>query len=120
VEAGLLWSIGKRRREEGGFPGAEVIARQIADGPERRRVGIRPDGRAPVRNGAAVLDAEGREIGIVTSGGYGPTVEAPVAMGYVARAASEAGTALQLVVRGHALPGRVVTLPFVAPRYRKA
>lgn len=119
VEAGLTWSIGKRRRSEGGFPGADVIQRQIADGPTRRRVGIQPEGRAPVRHGAAILDGDGGEIGTVTSGGYGPTVEAPVAMGYVARAASAPGTALQLVVRGKPIAGRVAGLPFVEQRYRK-
>ena len=74
VEAGLAWSIGKQRRREGGFPGAARVQRELAEGPRRRRVGIRPDGRAPAREGTAVLNAEGAEIGTVTSGGFGPTV----------------------------------------------
>jgi aminomethyltransferase len=120
VEAGLAWSIGKRRREAGGFPGAAVIQRQLAEGPSRRRVGIRPEGRAPAREGTAVLDADGNAIGAVTSGGFGPSVGGPVAMGYVTAAQAEPDTAVQLVVRDKPLPGRVVKLPFVAHHYHRA
>lgn len=119
VEAGLLWSIGKRRRQDGGFPGADVIQKQIAEGAARRRVGIRPDGRAPARQGTVIQDVDGREIGAVTSGGYGPSVEAPVAMGYVAKTASQPNTEVRLVVRGKAIPGRVAKLPFITPGYHK-
>ncbi len=119
VEAGLSWSIQKRRRVEGGFPGAAVIQRQLAEGPPRRRVGILPQGRAPARAHAEIADAAGRRVGEVTSGGYGPTVGGPVAMGYVEAAAATEGTPLSLIVRGKPLPARVVRLPFVATRYHK-
>lgn len=119
VEAGLRWSIGKRRREEGGFPGAERIMREIAEGPSRRLVGIKPEGRAPARHGTAIRSADGEEIGAVTSGGFGPTVEGPVAMGYVAAGHEAPGTALGLVVRGRTLEAHVVKLPFVPHRYAK-
>ena len=83
VEAGLAWTIGRRRREAGDFPGAPTILRQLAEGPPRKRVGIRPDGRAPAREGTAITDAAGNPVGRVTSGGFGPSVGAPIAMGYV-------------------------------------
>ena len=119
VEAGLTWSIQKRRREEGGFPGHERIRRELADGPSRRRVGILPDGRAPAREGTPVTTTDGHAIGTVTSGGFGPTAGRPVAMGYVARDAAEAGTALHLTVRGKPLPARVAAMPFVPHRYKR-
>ncbi len=119
VEAGLAWSIGKRRRAEGGFPGAERIRRELAEGPRRRRVGIRPDGRAPAREGTAVLDAEGTTIGAVTSGGFGPTVGGPVAMGYVAAEAAEAGRPVSLPVRDKPRPATIVKLPFVPHSYHR-
>lgn len=117
VEAGLAWAIGKRRREEGGFPGDSHIRRQLEEGTARLRVGIRPDGRAPVREGAALTGLDGAEVGRVTSGGFGPTVGAPVAMGYVAAHRSAADTGLQAIVRGKALPVRVAAMPFVEHRY---
>jgi aminomethyltransferase len=117
VEAGLAWAIGKRRRAEGGFPGAATVLRQLADGPTRRRVGIRPDGRAPAREGTAVLDAAGNPVGTVTSGGFGPTVGAPVAMGYVAAANGAQGAELALIVRDVPRPAHVASLPFVPNRY---
>lgn len=117
VEAGLNWVIGKRRRAEGGFPGADVILGQLADGTARRRVGIRPDGRAPAREHAPITDASGAPIGEVTSGGFGPSVNGPVAMGYVATSAAEPGTPVNLMVRGKAIPARVAEMPFVAQRY---
>jgi aminomethyltransferase len=119
VEAGLAWAIGKRRRASGGFPGDAVIRRQLADGPARQRVGIRPDERAPAREGTEITDGAGRVIGKVTSGGFGPTVGGPIAMGYVERAAAAEGTRLGLLVRGTERPARVVALPFVAHRYRR-
>ena len=121
IEADLGWSIQKRRRQEGGFPGAARILQEISQGPRRKRVGIRPEGRQPVRDGAKILDAAGREIGVVTSGGFGPSLNAPVAMGYVETASAALGTPLQLVVRGKPMLGAVAPLPFVAHRYaRKA
>jgi glycine cleavage system T protein (aminomethyltransferase) len=117
VEADLAWTVGKRRRAEGGFPGAEIIRRQLVDGPARRRVGLRPDGRSPAREGTAITDPAGRPIGQVTSGGFGPSAGGPIAMGYVAPAAAAPGTALALVVRGTPRPARVVPLPFVPTRY---
>ena len=119
VEAGLAWSIGKRRRAEGGFPGDETILGQLRDGPARRRVGLRPEGRAPAREGAEICTAEGAPAGRVTSGGFGPTVGGPVAMGYVAAGHAAPGTPLALTVRGRALPARVACLPFIAPGYRR-
>ncbi|HTV91003.1 MAG TPA: glycine cleavage system aminomethyltransferase GcvT [Stellaceae bacterium] len=120
VEAALPWTIGKRRRAEGGFPGAAIIVQQLADGPGRRRVGLRPDGRAPAREGTAILDAAGAPLGRVTSGGFGPSVGAPVAMGYVAAAHTAPGTPLSLVVRDVPRPARVAALPFVPARYYRA
>ena len=117
IEAGLAWTIGKRRRAEANFPGAEAILKQLADGPRRRRVGIRPDGRAPAREGAVIQDPAGREIGRVTGGGFGPTVGAPIAMGYVDPAHSAESTALNLVVRDVPRPAHVSPLPFVPTRY---
>ena len=120
VEAGLAWSIGKRRREEGGFPGADVILRQLADGPPRRRVGIRPEGRAPAREGTEIADAGGTVIGRVTSGGFGPTVGGPVAMGYVARDHARVDTEVALIVRDRPRPARIAKLPFVPHNYHRA
>jgi aminomethyltransferase len=117
VEAGLAWSIQKRRRAEGGFPGDERIRRELAEGPTRRRVGIRPEGRAPARDGTEVLAMLGERIGTVTSGGFGPSVNGPVAMGYVAAGYAAPGTPVNLMVRGKALGAAIVPLPFVAHRY---
>ncbi len=116
VEAGLAWSIQKRRRLEGGFPGAARIQRELAEGPVRRRVGLRPEGRAPAREGTEIM-AEGRVIGRVTSGGFGPTVGGPVSMGYVETAFAETGTPVSLMVRGQALPARIAALPFVPANF---
>ena len=117
VEAALTWSIGKRRREEGGFPGADIIQRQIAYGVARKRVGILPDGRAPAREGTDITDADGNSIGIVTSGGFGPSHGGPVAMGYVWTSHTAKDTPVQLVVRGKPRPARVAAMPFVPHRY---
>jgi aminomethyltransferase len=117
VEADLVWSIQKRRRVEGGFPGAGRIQSELANGPRRRRVGIKPDGRAPAREGTEVLALLGDRLGVVTSGGFGPSVNAPVAMGYVAADRSEVGTPVNLMVRGKALSAAVAPLPFVPHRY---
>jgi aminomethyltransferase len=112
IEAALTWSIQKRRRVEGGFPGAERIQGALAHGPNRQRVGVRPDGRAPAREGTEIVSAEGAPIGIVTSGGFGPSVNGPIAMGFVERARAAVGTPISLMVRGKPLSARVVTLPF--------
>jgi aminomethyltransferase len=117
IEAGLAWTIGKRRRAEGGFPGAARILAELTEPPARRRVGIRPDGRAPAREGSAIVDAAGAPIGTVTSGGFGPSLNAPVAMGYVAREHAAEGAALAVVVREVARPARVSPMPFVPTRY---
>lgn len=117
IEAGIAWSIQKRRREEGGFPGADVIQKQLAEGPPRRRVGIQMQGRAPAREGTELTDMDGRVIGVITSGGFGPSADRPVAMGYVETAHAKAGTELQAMVRGTARPCGVVKLPFVAHNY---
>jgi aminomethyltransferase len=117
VEAALTWSVGKRRRAEGGFPGDAVILDQIENGASRKRVGLRPEGRAPAREGAEITDADGVSLGGVTSGGFGPSVGAPVAMGYVAAGHAKPETPVQLIVRGKPLAARVVKLPFVQPNY---
>jgi len=119
VEGNISWIIGKRRREEGGFPGAAIVQKQLAEGAPRKRVGIKPDGRAPARAHTQITDSDGNVIGEVTSGGFGPSVDGPVAMGYVPAAFAAEGTPLKLVVRGKALDARVAKLPFVPHRYFK-
>jgi aminomethyltransferase len=119
VEAGLGWTINRRRREEGGFPGDEVILRQMAEGPKRKRVGIMLGGRVPARAGARVFDPQGAPLGTITSGNYGPSVGGPVAMGYVSTHSAVPETPVIVLVRGKPLPGRVVKLPFVPHRYAK-
>ena len=117
VEAVLTWSIGKRRRVDGGFPGAEIVQSQIADGAKRKRVGILPDGKAPAREGTEITDTEGNTIGAVTSGGFGPTAGGPVAMGYVNAAFAAKETPVNLLVRGKPRPARIASIPFVPHRY---
>lgn len=117
VEADLVWAIQKRRRQDGGFPGAAVVQRQLKEGAPRRRVGLQPEGRAPVREGAELQNEKGETVGKVTSGGFGPSAGAPVAMGYVVTACAAEGTPLQAMVRGRALPCRVAALPFVPHRF---
>jgi len=123
VEAGLRWALSKARRpggsRAGGYPGADVIERQLSEGVERKRVGLAPQGRTPVREGAELLDADGNAAGTVTSGGFGPTVGRPVAMGYVSAALSEPGTALTARVRGRDIPVHVHKLPFVEQNYHR-
>ncbi len=121
VEAGILWSISKSRRaggaKEGGFLGAEVILEQIANGAAQKRVGFLVDGRAPVREGAEIVDDQGAVIGVITSGGFGPTLQAPVAMGYVPTEFSAIGTKLNALVRGVPRPITVSRMPLVEQRY---
>jgi len=117
VEGNIAFIIGKRRRAQGGFPGEARIFRELAEGPKRLRVGLIPEGRAPAREGADIQSADGETIGTVTSGGFGPSLGGPVAMGYVDVAHAETGTPVQLIVRGKALPARVADMPFVPPNY---
>lgn len=117
IEAGLTWSIQKRRRAEGGFLGAARIQKELSEGAPRLRVGILPDGRAPAREGTVVKSADGQPIGTVTSGGFGPTINGPLAMGYVNRRFAEPGTPVLLEVRGKDLAAKVVTMPFAPHRY---
>jgi aminomethyltransferase len=118
VEAGLVWSIGKRRKLEKGFPAADAIMDKIAHGAAKKRVGIRPEGRAPAREGAEIM-AGGRIIGRVTSGGFGPSVNGPIAMGYVETSFAADGTKIDLMVRGQALPAVVAPMPFVPHTYKR-
>lgn len=120
VEAGLLWSIQKHRRKGGGYLGAKRIEREIADKPSRRLVGILPEGRAPAREHTEIQDMDGNKIGEITSGGFGPTHNGPVAMGYVARAFAKAGTPVQLIVRGKARPAKTAKMPFTPHNYHRA
>jgi aminomethyltransferase len=130
VEAGLVWAIQKARRggggREGGFPGAELILKQIAQGAPRARVGLRPAGQGPearaiVRGGAPLhAEAEGSaSIGAVTSGGFGPSLDGPVAMGYVPAALAAPGTLVFAELRGKRLPLTVTSLPFIMPKYKR-
>ena len=119
VEAGLQWAIQKRRRSEGGFPGFEIIKKQLASGTDRVRAGIQVDGRVPARQGTPVCDLTDEVTGDITSGCFGPSANAPVAMGYVAKAMAEPGTKLLLTIRGKQYPATVATLPFVPHRYHR-
>ncbi len=119
VEANLKWVIQKRRREQGGFCGAEKILAQLKDGPSKLRVGIKPEGKAPVREGTEIFSPAGKKIGVITSGGFGPSVDHPVAMGYVESAFAGEGAELQVMLRGTARPCTVAALPFIAPNYKR-
>jgi aminomethyltransferase len=116
VEAGLTFAINKRRRTEGGFPGAERILKALAEGPARKRVGLALEGRMAAREGAAVMLGD-EQVGDVTSGGFSPSLERPIAMAYVAAAHAAEGIALELDVRGRRIPATVVPIPFVPHRY---
>uniref|UniRef100_UPI003BA85E18 glycine cleavage system aminomethyltransferase GcvT n=1 Tax=Stappia sp. TaxID=1870903 RepID=UPI003BA85E18 len=117
VEGGITFVLQKRRKEAGDFPGAARILKELADGPSRRRVGFRLEGRAPAREGAEVRATSGEIIGVLTSGGFAPTLGAPIAMGYVAAGHDAPGTRVKLVVRGRELDASVVEMPFVPQRY---
>ncbi len=121
VEADLAWTISPARRASGaragGYPGAEVNSRQLESGPARKRVGLKPEGRMPIREGAELFERGGATAGIVTSGGFSPTLEAPIAMGYVETEILRSGTALVAVSRGREIPITRADLPFVAHRY---
>jgi len=116
IEAGLVFGINKRRRTEGGFPGAERILREIKEGTARKWVGLRIEGRLPAREGAEVY-AGAEKVGTVTSGGFSPTLGAPIAMAYVAAAHAAPGTPLEVAVRGKRLAAAVSPTPFVPHRY---
>jgi aminomethyltransferase len=115
AEAALLWSIGKRRKEARDFPGGE---KTMAGNPAKKLVGIRPDGRAPAREGTEIVK-DGKVIGKITSGGFGPSANAPVAMGYVETQFAAHGTPVELMVRGKPLPAAVARMPFVPHTYRR-
>src|ERR1700759_5256519 len=119
VEANLVWSIGKRRKEGKDFPAAEKIMGEVASGTKTKRVGILPVGRAPAREGTEIIDKSGKVVGKITSGGFGPSLNAPVAMGYVDSAFAANGTEVDLMVRGKALPARIAPPPFVSNRYKR-
>ncbi len=119
VEANLVWSIGKRRRMAFDFLGADRVREELDNGPKRLRVGILPEGRQPARGHTPVHARGGEAVGEITSGGFGPSVNGPVAMGYLARAAATDNAPLDLMVRGKALPGRVAALPFTPHRYAR-
>ena len=116
VDADLLFAVNKRRRSEGGFIGAERVLRELADGTPQVRVGLALDGRQAAREGAEVYNGASR-VGVLTSGGFSPTLGHPIAMAYVDRAQSAPDTALEIDVRGKRLPARVVAMPFVPHRY---
>ncbi|MEF0344097.1 glycine cleavage T C-terminal barrel domain-containing protein, partial [Pseudomonas aeruginosa] len=121
VEASLGWAISKARRADGvragGFPGAERIFAQQAQGVASKRVGFLPQGRMPVREGAEIVDAQGRAIGKVSSGGFGPSLNAPLAMGYVPNELAGLGSEVTAMVRGKPVTLVVSKMPFVTQRY---
>jgi aminomethyltransferase len=119
VEAGLTWSIAKRRREEGGYPGAERVQDELANGPRRLRIGLKLEGRAPAREGCGIIGGSGEALGSVTSGSFAPSVGGPIAMGYVPRMHSEAGTPAKIIIRGTPHPATIVPMPFVPHRYHR-
>jgi aminomethyltransferase len=119
VMAGLTFAINKRRRAEGGFPGALRILAELENGPIEKRVGFEVDSRQPVREGALILDSEGNEVGKITSGGFSPSLQRPIAMGYVAAHLAQDGTPLKLEQRSKLFDARVVPMPFVPHRYHR-
>ena len=119
VMADLQFAIGKRRRADGGFPGASRIVGEIDQGPVQRRIGLNVEGRQPVREGALILDDEGNEIGRITSGTFSPSLQRPIAMGYVAAAFAQDGKTLKLEQRGKIFDAVVTAMPFVPHRYHR-
>ena len=118
VSADLTFALTKKRRDEGGWLGHETVARVLADGATQRRVGLELDGRLPAREGAAVFDGE-TQVGRVTSGGFSPTLQRPIAMAYVDTELADEGTKLEVEVRKKRLPAKVASLPFVPHRYHR-
>lgn len=119
VDANLKWVIPKRRREERNFPGANKIMKQLEGGPYILRVGIKPEGKAPVREKTELFNEDGKKVGIVTSGSFGPTYGGPVAMGYVDSDYAKTGTKMNAMLRGEPRPCEVAALPFVPHKYKK-
>ncbi len=119
VEAALTWAVANRRRKSADFPGAAKILEQLDSGVTRRRVGLMPEGRAPVREGAVISDNDGNEIGKITSGGFSPTLERPIAMGYIDSAFADVGTKVQVSLRGRVLNAAVAAMPFVELNYHR-
>ena len=119
ISASLAWMVSKSRRERGDFPGAQRILAELKDGVPSKRVGIKPLGRAPAREGTEVQSADGQVVGVITSGGFGPTVNGPVAQGYVDTSYAKTGTPLKLIVRGKALDAEVAAMPFVPAKYKR-
>jgi aminomethyltransferase len=117
VEADLTFALSKRRRDEGGFPGWPRIMTELANGPIRKRVGLSVEGRQPVREGAYVIDEDGDDVGKVTSGGFSPMLEAPIAMAYVPAAMAQEGATVRLAQRGKVFQAKVTPMPFVPHRY---
>ncbi|GIU67319.1 glycine cleavage system aminomethyltransferase GcvT [Candidatus Phycosocius spiralis] len=117
IEAGLAWTIQKRRREQGSFPGSARILSELSHKPSRKRVGLVPRDKAPARDGTPIHNLSGRQVGHVTSGGFGPTVGSPIAMGYVEIGSSTIGTELDLIVRDQPRRWTVTALPFVPHKY---
>ena len=118
VQAGLTFAISKARREEGGFHGSERILRALADGADKKRVGFNVEGRMPVREGAAIFAGE-TEVGVITSGGFAPTVDAPIAMGFVASEYADIDSALEAEVRGKRVAINVAKMPFIPSKYHR-
>ena len=118
VDADLLFAVNKRRRSEGGFIGAERVLRDLAEGTAQVRVGLSLEGRQAAREGAEVY-AGGQKVGVLTSGGFSPSLQRPIAMAYVDRAQAAVGTALEIDVRGKRLPATVTAMPFVPHRYHR-
>lgn len=118
VEADLAWVMQKARRERADFPGAERIMKAYNEGPAEKRVGIQPLERAPAREGTEI-HINGERVGVVTSGGFGPSVDRPIAMGYVRNDLTAPGTKIDLMVRGKARAAEVCALPFVQPNYKR-
>ena len=119
IEANLKWAIAKKRREEGGFNGWKKIKENLEKGSHRLRIGISPEGKIIAREGVKIFSIEDKEIGIVTSGTFGPSVNAPVAMGYVNSSYSEIGTKIKLEVRRKKYEAKVAVLPFYKKSYAK-
>jgi aminomethyltransferase len=119
VEANLTWSLGKRRKEARDFLGSARVMEHLLNGAGKKRVGLKPEGRAPAREGTEIADKTGKLVGRVTSGGFGPSLNAPLAMGYVESEFAATGTKLDLLVRGKAMPAEVVAMPFVPNRYKR-
>ncbi|MGB0843761.1 MAG: glycine cleavage system aminomethyltransferase GcvT [Alphaproteobacteria bacterium] len=119
VEASMLWSMPKARRATGGFIGADAFTKIQEQGVTRKRIGFKPSGRAPVRAGALLYTADGEEVGVVTSGGFGPNVGGPITHAYIQKNQAVDGQELFAEVRGKKLPGSVAKMPFVTPSYKR-